>query len=98
MKRTQIRRRSAKKAITDEAYKTEREKRIFLCGGACEGNTPACPTGLHDGAHGHHIDRRRGPHDYLTLRWLCSAAHAYVHANPAWSYDHGLLIRSSAEL
>lgn len=63
-------------------------------GGRCEAlGCPACPEGPHAGAELHHVIRRGqgGSHDDENLRWICSAAHCWVHANPAAARELGLL-------
>ena len=47
----------------------------------------------------HHIQRRsQGGADSLqNLITLCRAHHDYVHANPAWSAEQGLLARRKSE-
>lgn len=59
----------------------------------CEGATPACPDGRHRGAHAHHVvlRARGGSDEAWNLRWLCMAAHEYVHQHPAWATEHGLM-------
>lgn len=59
----------------------------------CEGATPACPVGRHRGAHAHHVilRSRGGPDEAWNLKWLCAAAHDWVHANPAAATERGLM-------
>lgn len=92
--------RSTRKVQGDAVYAKNREERRFQCRDLCEVNGPACPSGAHRGEVCHHVNRRRGPdpHNIENLRWCCNAAHVHLHANPAWAYDQGLLVRSTADL
>lgn len=98
MKRTPLKRISDKKRIRDAEFAAARrivEARAF---GRCEANTPACPLREHRGVHVHHIRRRSqgGGHDPSNLLLCCEEAHAYIHANPAESYEAGWLVPSWA--
>ena len=67
-------------------------------GGMCEANTPACPTFAHKGEHCHHrsiSERRVGVHNPDHGLLVCRAGHDWTHANPAESYERGLLLRAS---
>ena len=63
-------------------------------GGRCEAGLPGCTVAAH---HQHHRLMRShgGPHVGPNLLDLCASCHALVHANPEYSYDRGLLIRST---
>jgi hypothetical protein len=64
--------------------------------GRCEARVPdVCDI---KGVHAHHLLRRSqgGVDDPSNLAWLCAQCHRHIHANPAWSYEHGWLIRRSA--
>lgn len=66
--------------------------------GACEAMIPgACAW---QAQHLHHRKMRSqgGGHTEDNLIAVCSACHTYVHANPAWSYERGLLIRGRDEV
>lgn len=102
MKRTPLQRRTRLKPVSDKKRVRDAElakarvevaQRAF---GRCEANTPACPSREHAGVHAHHVRRRSagGGHGAENLLWVCEAAHAYIHANPAESYDAGWLVPS----
>lgn len=95
MKRSPIRRRSARKAATDAAYAEARAAVEFRAYGRCEANTPACPPREHRGDHCHHILRRShtSAHDPALLLLVCALAHEYIHAHPAEAYEKGWLLR-----
>lgn len=59
----------------------------------CQGGSPVC---ILRASHAHHVlPRGRGGKDTLdNLVALCHPCHTYVHANPAWSYEAGLLART----
>lgn len=92
---TGLNRRSAKKARSDSVYAEARKRVEFRAFGRCEANTPACPPREHRGTQAHHRLMRShgGDHTDENLLWVCDAAHDYVHAHPAESYDKGWLIR-----
>lgn len=62
-------------------------------GGRCEIRVEGVCTGR--GVHAHHIKpRSAGRDDSMgNLAWCCGECHAFVHANPTWSYEHGWLRR-----
>lgn len=62
----------------------------------CEAQIDGVCTGR--AVHRHHVRRRGqgGGDDRSNTRDVCDACHAFVHANPAWAYEAGLLARSSA--
>ena len=49
--------------------------------------------------HLHHVHRRSqgGSNEPGNLRFLCAHHHGLVHANPAWSFEHGWLARGEWE-
>lgn len=48
--------------------------------------------------HIHHRKLRRyGDHTLVNLLHVCHACHGYIHRFPKWSYDHGYLVRGSAD-
>ena len=54
-------------------------------------------------SHKHHIQRRSqgGSNDPENLLAVCAGPgtpdhHGFIHANPAWSYEHGYLKRTEA--
>lgn len=92
--RKPIKARSDRKAATDEVLDQAREERRRLAGGRCEGNTPGCQRGVHDGVLAHHVRRRKGQADVHAvehLRWLCWPGHEWVHAHVAEAKAMGLL-------
>lgn len=58
-------------------------------------DTLLCETAAeHAGEHAHHVwpeDRARGRHDPDRIVWICSAAHARIHANPKTARELGFL-------
>ncbi len=97
MKRSPLKRRSAKKAASDAEYAQARETVMFRSYGRCEANTPACPPREHEAVHVHHKLRRSATsaHDPELMLACCLAAHNFIHANPAISYEAGWLFRRS---
>lgn len=93
MKRTRLKpmsekRRAGLATLIDAREQVERRAR-----GLCEANTPACPIGPHAGSQAHHVLRRSagGGHTPDNLLWVCDAAHAHIHGNPAESMARGWL-------
>lgn len=42
----------------------------------------------------HHIEKRRGRnHEPDNLLNLCRIHHGFIHAEPAWSYEYGYMVR-----
>jgi len=101
VKRTPLRRRTPLRANRGRSMSKEwRQARTWTedrAGGRCEAKAPGC---VGRGAHAHHILRRSqgGPDDPSNLAWVCPPCHAYIHANPAWAYEHGLLRRRTPPL
>ncbi len=96
LKRTPLRRVSDKqRAVIDElaASAVVVIERSF---GRCEANTPACPLREHEGVHRHHIKQRSagGGHGPDNLLNVCAAAHDWIHAHPAESFEAGWLVQS----
>ena len=60
--------------------------------GACEAMIRGVCIG--QGQHLHHRKMRSqgGGHTEENLVVLCHQCHSYIHQNPAWSYERGLLI------
>lgn len=88
-----------RKARTLAAERQFRQQVRINAGGLCQIHSPACPPGRHDGHHAHHCapsDRDRGVHDPARGLWLCFPAHAFVHREPAISYQNGWLLRDGA--
>lgn len=86
--------RSVKKVADDLVLAEAREARRRLAGGWCEGDTPACRSGAHQGTLAHHVRRRKNQPDVHAvehLRWLCWDGHEWVHANVAEAKARGLL-------
>lgn len=95
MRRTPLRKRSAK-AEAKEAQLAESRKAVLArCGGYCEANTPACPPRAHAGFHVHHVRLRSqgGGHEPENLLYVCPDAHRWIHGNPAESAIRGWLER-----
>lgn len=95
MKRSPIRRVSAKKAKADRLYARNRKARAELADNLCELGSPACFPGDHLGDQAHHRLMRstRVDHSVDNLLWVCSPGHTWVHAHPRLSYEKGWLIR-----
>lgn len=65
-------------------------------GGMCEAHTPACAPGAHVGGHCHHLapsDRDKGLHNPDRGLMVCPTGHAFIHNEPALSYEMGWLLR-----
>ena len=95
MKRTPLRRRSARKRITDNEL-TEARAEVLLrdgwqCQLASQGNCSQ-PLEVH-----HKLPRSRGgKHDLDNLVTLCSKHHRWVHANPLLAYELDMLRRAAS--
>ena len=65
--------------------------------GCCEAasEAPCGARGVHPADHIHHVKMRSqgGSNDLSNLLHVCTAAHVWIHANPAVSYELGLLER-----
>ena len=63
-------------------------------GGRCEAGLPGCTMAAH---HQHHrlLRSQGGSHVSPNLLDVCAFCHGLIHANPEYSYDRGLLIRST---
>ena len=89
MKRSPIRRRSARKAASDTAYSAWRLR--YLDGALCERCHQAQATEVH-----HRRLRSAGGH--LTLpanaARLCASCHREVHANPTDAHAAGWIVRA----
>ena len=60
----------------------------------CEAQLPVC-LGAASCRH-HKVRRSQGGGDGPeSTADLCATCHVYIHANPAWSYEHGWLVRST---
>lgn len=90
--RGRINQRSTKRVERDREYVDIREQvaqRYW-----CEANIyGVCLPGQHRGDHAHHrvLVGRGGPDELANLIWVCSVAHAHIHANPRWATEHGLM-------
>lgn len=63
--------------------------------GKCESMIPGvCTFGAH---HLHHRKISGREHTVENLAHICTSCHSYVHANPAWSYERGYLVRMGHE-
>lgn len=58
----------------------------------CEAGLPGC-GGRATERHHRHRRSHGGGDDPANTVDLCAACHARIHANPAWAYGHGWLIR-----
>ena len=96
MKRTPIRRRSAKKARTDAQLVQARRLVEARANGVCELNTPVCAGAA---VHVHHLLLRSqggNTHDPALMAATCVPCHEFLHAHPKLSYERGWLIRSTS--
>lgn len=101
LKRSPMRRQGAKAKREQPALDQFRIQIHARSDGMCEGATPACPFGAHEGTDCHHVlpsDRDRGRHDPDRGLLLCRAGHQWTHANPAEARVRGLLLRDGDEL
>lgn len=98
LKRNQPLRKVGRKALREVAALHEfRQKVRANAGGMCQGHTPWCRPGRHEGTDAHHLapsDRDRGNHDPARGVLLCRSGHAWAHQHPAEAYACGLLLRS----
>ncbi|HET7734341.1 MAG TPA: hypothetical protein VFK52_00080, partial [Nocardioidaceae bacterium] len=89
----QVGRKAQREQAAVDAFRLELRLRSHMF---CEASTPACLPFRHEGHHAHHCcpaDRDRGVHDPERGLWLCFPAHAFVHREPALSYERGWLLR-----
>lgn len=93
MKRTRIAPVSKKRRARDRGYPAQREAVYARARGMCEalvsdGCTLACEQV-------HHLAGRAGPdpHRLDNLLGVCAACHLWIGANPAESYERGLMVR-----
>ena len=66
--------------------------------GACEAQIEGICVG--QAVHLHHRKMRSqgGPDGWPNTMPVCLYCHGYIQLNPKWSYEHGFLIRSYAEI
>lgn len=79
-----------KRSKRDRAWDDARQMRLDIDQHTCQAHwRHECWGGLHV----HHIKRRSqgGTDEMFNLVTLCLVAHEHVHANPAWSREHGYL-------
>lgn len=63
-------------------------------GWRCEVRLDGCTTIPHETPH-HRLQRsHQGPNELWNLVAVCPRCHSTIHLNPAWSYEHGWLLRS----
>lgn len=98
MKRSPIKRRTPLRVRRgpNRLWRQVRREVEARANGRCEARIDDVCEGR--GCHAHHLLRRSqgGANDPSNLAWLCAACHGYVHANPAWAYEAGLLRRGGA--
>lgn len=87
---------SARRRARDEPYPERRRQVYARANGRCEfvdeTNGRRCPGRM---AEVHHLQGRGGPdpHRLELLVGLCGWHHDRIHANPAWAYTNGWMIR-----
>lgn len=64
--------------------------------GRCEARVSDDCTGRAEHAHHRLMRSQGGSDDPSNLAALCGACHAFVHLNPAWSYEYGWLLHAPA--
>ncbi len=96
LRRTPLKRRSAKESKRLRAYEKARATVYERSGGSCEARTPWC-RGLCEQVH--HRQGRDGAliDNVDLLLGVCWACHDYIHYYPARSYETGWLIRRNGE-
>ena len=72
---------------------SSRDAVLTRSGGRCEAATPVC---MCRAVHVHHL-AGRSSHAPSNLLHVCSACHAFIHANPSISYQHGWLRRRNTK-
>jgi 5-methylcytosine-specific restriction endonuclease McrA len=98
MKRSPIRRVSAKRATRDRGYPAARKAVYARSGGLCEAQvTWACTRRCEQV---HHLAGRAGPnpHDLANLVGICEPCHRYIESNRAWAYETGWLLRRNTTI
>ena len=96
MRRSPVRRQSARRRRRDATYPAARKQVFSRAEGMCEAQAIwACERSGHQV---HHIAGRGGrdPHNPEGLLLVCAPCHAYIHANPQLSYERGWLRRRNA--
>ncbi len=74
----------------------EKQRRL-----AYERDQGRCVVGVVCAAEQTHHRRGRGgpdPHHLANLISVCDHHHRYIHANPAWAYEHGFMVRRNGVL
>ena len=66
--------------------------------GACEAMIPRVCVGAAQHFHHRKMRSQGGEHTVENGLRICHACHSFIHANPAWSYERGLLIRGRDEV
>ena len=92
MRRSPVRRQSARRRRRDATYPAARQAVYARADGACEASNYGFPCG-NPMTDIHHLAGRNisEPHDLSNLVGLCSWHHRKVHAEPAWAYETGLM-------
>jgi len=96
LRRTPLKRRSRKETARLARYQKARAAVAERSGFRCEARTRKCEGRLHQV---HHRKGRDGDliDDLDLLLGVCVWCHAYIHENPAESYERGWLIKRNGE-
>lgn len=95
IKRSRVRRISNKKRRINAIWAAVTQTAIALVHGICQTVVIGICTNV--ATLGHHILPRSqgGPHTLANCLPCCFECHLYIHANPTWSYENGLLKKRS---
>ena len=97
MRRSPVRRQSARRRRRDAVYPAARKQVFSRAEGMCEAQAIwACERSGHQV---HHIAGRGGrdPHNPANLLLVCAPCHAHIHHNPALSYERGWMVRRNGQ-
>lgn len=90
-----MRRVSRKKARQGVQWRRVRRTVMIRSEGRCEARIPSVCTGTAEHVHHLRLQSQGGADEEANLLASCWACHAHIHANPAWSAEHGFIWRAS---
>lgn len=93
MKRSPLRRRSARTERFDRELRRVTPALVNRSGGRCELADDTCSGEFH--RHHRKMRSQGGDNQIDNLLLVCDRHHRYIHANPAESYDNGWLVRGN---
>ncbi len=93
MKRSGIRQ-TPRDHDAERSWEETRQQVFERARGRCEAATPACTRREPSDVHHRRLRSQGGGDDLVNLLALTRECHAFVHANPALSYERGWLLRA----